>query len=89
MGGCGSQDFGTQDEVRGGGAGLGPLVHSRVDTKGCLEVTGSRGRGGGGPAGRGSSLRGQVTKQSQPRPCSQWVWSEAEGVPMGSQVQSL
>lgn len=47
MGGCGSRDFGAEDEVRGGGAGLGPLIHSRVNTKGSLEVTGSRGREGG------------------------------------------
>ena len=51
MGGCGSQDFGAQDEVRGGGAGLGPLIHSGVNTKGSLEVTGSMGRDGGEPAG--------------------------------------
>ena len=26
MGGCGSRDFGAEDEVRGGGAGLGPSL---------------------------------------------------------------
>ena len=82
MGGCGSQDFGAQDEVRGGGAGLGPLIHSRVNTKGSLEVTGSRGRGGGEPAGRGSSLRGRVTRQSPTPPLLPMVWSEAVGVPV-------